>query len=72
MNKLPNVIALMILTLVTLLIWLTFTIFRSFTREAAPVVPVEIVLPVNPKLDSSTVNQMQQRLYPEATTEQPL
>lgn len=62
----------MILTLVTLLIWLSFTIFRSFTREAAPVVPVEIVLPVNPKLDTNTIKQMEQRLYPEATVNQSL
>lgn len=62
MNKLPNVVALMILTLVTLLIWLSFTVIRSFTAEAPPVVPPEVVLPVNPKLDTTVIDQMQQRL----------
>lgn len=62
MNKLPNVINLMILTLVTLLIWLTFTVIRSFTAEPAAVVPVEIVLPINPNLDSQTLDQIETRL----------
>ncbi len=62
MNKLPNVVALMILTLVTLLIWLSFTVFRSFTMEAPPVVPPEVVLPVNPNLDTRVIDEMQQRL----------
>lgn len=64
MNKLPNVVNLMILTLVTILIWLVFNIYRSFTRQAPPAVPVEIVLPINPRLDTTTIDQMEQRLYP--------
>lgn len=64
MNKLPNVINLMILTLVTILIWLSFTVYRSFTREATPVVPVEVVLPVNPQLDLEVIKMMEQKLYP--------
>lgn len=63
MNKLPNVINLMILTLVTLLIWLSFTVIRSFTKEPAAVVPTEIVLPINPKLDTQTIDQMESRIY---------
>jgi hypothetical protein len=62
MNKLPNVINLMILTLVTLLIWLSFTVIRSFTAEPAAIVPVEIVLPINPNLDSQTLDQMETKL----------
>lgn len=63
MNKLPNVINFMILTLVTLLIWLAFTVIRSFTSEADAVVPVEIVLPLNPNLDTQTLDQMESKFY---------
>ncbi len=63
MNKLPNVINFMILTLVTLLIWLAFTVVRSFTSEADAVVPVEIVLPINPNLDTQTLDQMESKFY---------
>ncbi len=53
----------MILTLVTLLIWLAFTVIRSFTSEADAVVPVEIVLPLNPNLDTQTLDQMESKFY---------
>ena len=64
MNKLPNVIALMVLTLVTLLIWLTFNVYRSFTKDTPPAVPEEIILPLNPKLDTVVIDEMETRQYP--------
>lgn len=64
MNKLPNVIALMILTLVTLLIWLTFNVYRTFTSETPPAVPEEVILPIDPRLDTTVINEMETRLYP--------
>ncbi len=64
MNKLPNLIVLMILTLITLLIWLTLNIYRNFTKETPPAVPIEIVLPVSPYLDTETIDQMEKRIYP--------
>lgn len=65
MNKLPNVVALLILTLVTLLIWLTFNVYRSFSSEAPPAVPQEVVEPINPRFDTEVINQMETRLYPQ-------
>ncbi len=63
-NKLPNIIILMILTLVTVLIWLTLNVYRNFTRETPPAVPAPVILPLTPELDEETIKQMEKRIYP--------
>lgn len=54
----------MILTLITVLFWISFTIYQVFTNEPAPVVPEEIILQLDPKLDSNTIKKMTDRIYP--------
>lgn len=60
-NKLPNFIILIILTLITVVFWVSFDIFRVFTTKAVPVVSDEIVEPLNPKLDVDTLDQIEKR-----------
>ena len=61
-DKLPTIIALMIMTLITTIFWITFNIYRVFKQEPSPVVPEEIILQIDPKLDNSTIGQIKSRI----------
>lgn len=54
----------MILTLITTIFWILFSIYRVFVNQPSPVVPEEIVLQLDPKLDTNIINEMKNRIYP--------
>lgn len=61
-KKLPNLIVLFILTLITILFWISFSIYQVFTKEVSPVVPKEIILQIDPKLDIETIKIMRSKI----------
>jgi flagellar basal body-associated protein FliL len=63
-RKIPNVIILLILSFVTIICGVFFNIFRAFMQKPNPVVPQEIILKLDPTLDTNTLDQMKQKLYP--------
>lgn len=62
-TKLPNFVTILILTLVTTLAWISFTIYRAVTIKPDPVVPAEISKPLTPTLDQDTINGLKTKLY---------
>ena len=60
-KKLPSLVILMILSLITVLFWVSFSVYRVFTNKPAPIVPEEIIRDLNPTLDSSLIKEMEQR-----------
>lgn len=60
-NKLPSLIILMILTLITTLFWISFNIFRVFTRPIKIDVPKEIIQELNPTFDTNTINMIKSK-----------
>ncbi len=63
-KKLPNFIILIVLTLITALFWVSFSIYQVFKTEPTISVPEEVILKINPKLDMETVNLMKEKIYP--------
>lgn len=63
-NKLPSLIVLMILTVLTVSFWILFTVYRSYTLGASVTVSDEITKPLTPKLDTETIELIKNRLYP--------
>lgn len=63
-NKLPSVITLIILTFITIIFWVSFNIYTVFTKKAPIVVSEEILLPLDPKLDTEIINQIEGKNYP--------
>lgn len=63
-NKLPSLIILMILTVLTVAFWILFTIYRSYTLGVPVAVSDEITKPLTPKLDVDTIELMKNKLYP--------
>lgn len=61
-KKLPSIVSLMILTLITSIFWMMFTIYRSFTKPTATIVPDEVINQITPKLDSETIELMKTKI----------
>ncbi|HCR35532.1 hypothetical protein A2130_02715 [Candidatus Woesebacteria bacterium GWC2_33_12] len=64
-NKLPNIIILMILSLITVLFWISATVYYAFTAKPTPNVPTEILQDLNPRLDNVTLDQIETKTYPQ-------
>jgi hypothetical protein len=64
-TKLPSAIVLMILTLITVIFWISFTVYRVFTTETKPEIPEEVVLKLDPSFDIKTLQMTKDRIYNE-------
>ncbi|KKP47641.1 MAG: hypothetical protein UR39_C0003G0043 [Candidatus Woesebacteria bacterium GW2011_GWA1_33_30] len=60
--KLPSLMILLILTTITVVFWISFTIYRVFTKESPVNVSNEIIAPINPNLDMDTLNEIERRV----------
>ena len=60
-SNLPMPVTILILTLITALSWIVFEVVRTFIKEPKPTVPREVLLPLNPTLDSNVLQALQQR-----------
>ncbi|MFZ5932483.1 MAG: hypothetical protein ACOYT7_00115 [Patescibacteria group bacterium] len=62
-SKVPSLVTIAILTTITVLFWVGFSVYRIFTDEPEPNVPGEILEPVSPTLDSETIDKIQGRIF---------
>ena len=62
-SKLPNLISVMILTLITSLMWVSFNIYRALTSKAPPSVSAQVSQPLTPTLDKDALDLIQGKLY---------
>jgi len=62
-QKKPNLVILGILTLITILFWIGFSAYRSFTSEVPIKVPSEILESISPTLDTETLGKVGNRLF---------
>lgn len=62
-NKLPSIVSILILTLVTAITWIGFSVYRAFVVQPAPSVAKEVIQPLTPTLDTSIIEKIQSSLY---------
>jgi hypothetical protein len=62
-TKLPSLISILIMTLITAVIWVTFDVYRLFKKAEVPVVPETVSAPLNPSFDDGTINEIKSRIY---------
>jgi hypothetical protein len=62
-KKLPSLVSILILTLITVFFWVAFDVYRLFTKPQDPVVPESVSLPLNPTLDQEVLNQLKQTVF---------
>jgi len=62
-KKTPSLISTLILTTITLVSWVFFSIYRAFVKPQPVVVPPEILEPIDPELDTDSLNKLKERFY---------
>ena len=62
-SKVPSIVAVMILTVITISFWIVFGVVRIFTTEPTPSIPPEILNPLNSNYDNTVVDKIEKRLY---------
>lgn len=61
--KTPTAVITAVLTLITLVFWAGFEVYRSLTTKPAPSVPPDIISPLDPSLDTNALSNLTSRLY---------
>ncbi len=59
--KLPNAVAILVLTLITVVMWVSFSIYNAFDKKPSFQVPSEVSKPLTPTLDIETINLIESR-----------
>ena len=62
-SRTPTPVITAVLTLITILFWLGFEIFRTLTVKPEATVPQPIIKPLDPTLDISTLQSIGQRAF---------
>ena len=65
-RKVPSLVVLAVLTVVTVLAWIVLNIIIFATKESAPTVPKEVLNPLNPELNLQALQDIEKRFYLEA------
>lgn len=60
-NKLPNIVILLILTAITSIFWISFSVYNVFTKEEEYQIPNKIIAPLPPTLDIKTLEEINKR-----------
>lgn len=58
-----DVLTLSVCTLITILAWIGFDVYRILSREKQPYVPANQLVPLNPKIDEEIINQLSQGAF---------
>jgi hypothetical protein len=61
--KVPNLVTIAILTVITVVFWIAFGVFRIFSAKSETSVPNEVLIPLDPTLDKDVVDKIGQRIY---------
>jgi hypothetical protein len=62
-EKLPSIVPILILTLITVVMWVSFDIYRAFLKPADVNVPAAVSQPLTPTLDQNVINQLESKPY---------
>lgn len=62
-SKMPSIVSVLILTFITVVVWVTFDVYRLFNQPAIPVVPEAVSRPLTPSLDQQAINQLESRIF---------
>jgi len=62
-QKIPGLISVLILTLITIVMWVSLDVIRAFKKVTPSVVPSEISQPIIPSLDQISISQIESRIF---------
>ena len=61
--KPPSLVTIVVLTTITVIFWVFFSVYRAFTQQPTPTVPAEILEPFSPDLDEEALSKIQGRTF---------
>jgi hypothetical protein len=62
-NKLPSLISILILTLLTCVLWVSFNVYRSLTAKPEESVPEAVSNPITPTLDENVIKKIESAIF---------
>jgi|EPASupsiteSAE347_1022098.scaffolds.fasta_scaffold00079_25 hypothetical protein len=62
-EKTPNIVSLAILTLITSILWIFFSLYRVFIEKSDTNVPQEILEPLSPILDETIISEIEKKVF---------
>lgn len=62
-TKLPSLITILVLTVLTSIVWISLGVYRALTAEPSPSVPEEVSQPLTPTLDINTINDIKSKQF---------
>ena len=62
-KKIPNSLTVLVLTVFTILVWISLEVYRSFTDPVDIEVPDEILEPISPNLDINALAEIENSLF---------
>lgn len=62
-TKIPNLVTVLIFTLITSIAWVFFSVYRALTAKPNFDVPPAVLQPLSPNLDKSTIDKVEGRMY---------
>jgi hypothetical protein len=60
-KRTPNLVSTLIMTTIAIITWVSFSIYKAFVKPEPVVVPPEILEPLDPQLNTDTLNKMKER-----------
>lgn len=67
-NKLPPIVTILVLTLIVVVFWIFFSVYRVFSNKPSPTVPEAVLAPIEGRLDTQTIEEIKTRIYQEGST----
>lgn len=62
-NRLPSLITILVLTLLTSIIWVSFSVYRAITAKPPESVPSVVSNPLTPTLDTPEINKIESSIF---------
>jgi hypothetical protein len=62
-SKVPSLVTIIILTAITLIFWVVFSIVKTLTTKPSPTVPEDILQGLTPTLDTTSLSEIQKRTF---------
>ena len=62
-EKTPNIVSLAILTLITSILWIFFSLYRVFIEKSDTNVSQEILEPLSPTLDETVISEIEKKVF---------
>jgi hypothetical protein len=62
-KRLPAQVVLAIMTTITVVVWVGFSVYQEFRNKPEPIVTEDILEPISPELDADTLAKIEEKLY---------